>query len=182
MIPEFLKNRIEIKFGRPIKYPKDCVALAIEINKLCNEKISHTTLLRFFGLINEPSNPRMHTLDLIAQYAGFECWLHVISDYYLSRSRPKFKRLKLCNIPVGALLKVIFGESSVILEYINESMFRIIETNQCSLEAKDIVKILRLEYGYPFVCESVERNGKNLGAFVSINEDIITAIEETHTK
>ena len=178
MIPEFLKNRIEIKFGRAVKYPKDCVALVMEINNICSEKISQTTLLRFFGLINEPCNPRLHTLDVIAQYAGFECWRHVISEDYLSRARPKFKQVKISNITTGSQLKVTFGESSVILEYTNDIMFCIVEATNCSLEAKDIVKILRLEYGYPFVCESVERSGKNLGAFVSINEDIISAIEE----
>jgi hypothetical protein len=57
-------------------------------------------------------------------------------------------------------------------------MFLVLEANNCSVEANDLVKIMRLEYGYPFVCESVERSGKNLGAFVSINEDIISAIEE----
>jgi hypothetical protein len=178
MIPEFLKNRIEIRFGRPVKYPKDCVALAFEINKICNEKISQTTLLRFFGLINESCNSRLHTLDVIAQYAGFECWRQVISEDYLSRARPKFKQVKISSISTGSLLKVTFGESSVILEYTNDIMFCIVEATNCSLEAKDTVKILRLEYGYPFVCESVERNGKNIGAFVSINEDIISEIVE----
>jgi hypothetical protein len=181
MIPEFLKNRIEIKFGRPIKYPKDCVALAIEINKICNEKISQATLFRFFGLINETCNPRLYTLDVIALYAGFECWRDVIDDDYLTRARLKFKRIKIGNLDIGTKLNIVFGESEITAEYIGECIFHIIDSLNCSLEAKDIVKILRLEYGYPFVCESVERNGKNLGAFVSINEDIISAIEERQT-
>ena len=178
MIPEFLKNRIEIKFGRAVKYPKDCVALAFEINKICNEKISQTTLLRFFGLINEPCNPRLHTLDVIAQYAGFECWRDVTSEDYLARARPKFKRVKISGVTTGSRLKIIFRESSVLLKHTGDNMFLVLEANNCSVEANDLVKIMRLEYGYPFVCESVERSGKNLGAFVSINEDIISAIEE----
>ena len=178
MIPEFLKNRIEIKFGRSIKYPKDCIALAIEINRICNAKISQTTLYRFFGLINEPCNPRLHTLDVIAEYAGFECWRDVISEDYLSRARPKFKRIKISSISIGSQLNIVFGESSVLIEYIGESIFAVIDSINCSLEVDDRVKIMRLEYGNPFVCETVERSGKNLGPFVSINEDVISAIEE----
>ena len=111
MIPELLKNRIEIKLGRAIKYPKDCIALAIEINKLCNEKISQTTLLRFFGLINEPCNPRQHTLDVIAQYAGFECWRDLINEDYLSRARPKFKRIKMVSLQSKDL--IILSRNSI---------------------------------------------------------------------
>jgi hypothetical protein len=181
MIPEFLKNRIEIKFGRAIKYPKDCVALAFEINKICNEKISQTTLLRFFGLINEPCNPRLHTLDVIAQYAGFECWRDVISEDYLSRARPKNKRIKIGSIAVEASVKVEFGESSVQLKYLGDCLFLVIDSIKCSLDPDDIVKVLRLEYGWPFVCERVERSGKNLGPFVSINDDVIIGIEERQT-
>lgn len=181
MIPEFLKNRIEIKFGRAIKYPKDCVALAFEINKICNEKISQTTLLRFFGLINEPCNPRLHTLDVIAQYAGFECWRDVISEDYLSRARPKFKRIKISSIVIGTELKVVFGESSVYLRYIGNSMFFVVESIKCSLDPDDLLMVLRLEYGWPFVCERVERSDKNLGPFVSINDDVIIGIEERQT-
>ena len=177
MIPEFLKNRIEIKFGRPIKYPKDCVALAIEINKICNEKISQTTLFRFFGLINETCNPRLHTLDVIALYAGFECWRDVISEDYLSRARPKFKRIKIGSLDTGSNLSITFGESTITAEYIGSSQLLIVEALNCSLEAKDKVKIMRLEYGYPFVCESVERSGRDLGVFASIAEDVIKSIE-----
>ncbi|NDA63231.1 MAG: hypothetical protein EBX50_14500 [Chitinophagia bacterium] len=173
MIPEFLKNRIELKFGRAIKYPKDCVALAIEINKLCNEKISQTTLLRFFALINEPCNPRLHTLDVIAVYAGFECWRDVIDEDYLSRARPKFMRVKISSLEIGSNLSITFGESTITAEYIGSSQFLIAEALNCSLEAKDKVNIMRLEYGYPFVCESVERSGRDLGVFASIAEDVI---------
>jgi hypothetical protein len=178
MIPEYLKNRIEIKFGRAVKYPKDCVALAFEINKVCNEKISQTTLLRFFGLINEPCNPRLHTLDVIAQYAGFECWRDVISEDYLSRSRPKFKRVKLSTIGIGYNIYIVFGESAITLRHLGDGFFIVVKSGKCSLEEGDHVKILRLEYGYPFVCESVERSEKQLGPFVSINDDTISLIEE----
>ena len=177
MIPEFLKNRIELKFGRAIKYPKDCIALAIEINKLCNEKISQTTLLRFFGLIKEPSNPRLHTLDIIAQYAGFECWRDVTDEDYLARSKPKFNRIKIDSIDVDSNINIVFGKSYVLLKHTTNSDFIIINSINCSLETNDKVTIMRLEYGYPFVCESVERNSKQLGSFVSINEDVVKLVE-----
>jgi hypothetical protein len=177
MIPEFLKNRIELKFGRSIKYPKDCTALAFEINKSCQEKISHTTLLRFFNLINESCNPRLHTLDVIAQYAGFECWRDVISEDYLFRYKPKNKRVKISEIKTDSIVNIYFGDSRLSINYNGENQFEVLESLNSSLLKNDVVKILRLEYGFPFVCEEVHRNGNNLGSFTSLNVDTISNVD-----
>jgi hypothetical protein len=74
MIPDNIKQLIENRFGRKILYSKDCEALAVSIKRACNESISATTLKRMFGFAKSIENPRLYTLDVIANYLNFVDW------------------------------------------------------------------------------------------------------------
>ncbi len=74
MVPEIILEKIQQKFGQKIRYPKDCESLSRDINKNIGSNISATTLLRIFNLRNEGSKPTLRTLDVIAEYIGFESW------------------------------------------------------------------------------------------------------------
>lgn len=90
MLPIIIKQKIENKFGRKVRYAKDCEALSYHINKLSEEKISPSTIMRLFGLKAGETKPRLHTLDLIAHYIGFESW-GAVEDflvYYEQNPKP----------------------------------------------------------------------------------------------
>jgi hypothetical protein len=67
-------EKIEKRFGRPIRYSKDCEALSISIARACHERISATTLKRLFGFARKIEAPRRYTLDVLAIYAGYANW------------------------------------------------------------------------------------------------------------
>lgn len=66
-----LKESVELRFGRKISYPKDCISLSNSVKEVTGEMLSAATLRRFFGLLATNSNPSRVTLDVLAKYAGF---------------------------------------------------------------------------------------------------------------
>ena len=75
MIPEILRHKVERKFGKAIKFPRDCKILSSAIekdlqNNLEENKISHLTLQRVFGIVPYEGEPSEYTLDILARYAG----------------------------------------------------------------------------------------------------------------
>ena len=78
MLSPVIKEQIELKLGRNIRYHSDLECLCIEIESQTKQKVSLNTLKRLFGFISGVSEPRLYTLDTIALYLGFTNW-----DVYL---------------------------------------------------------------------------------------------------
>ncbi len=72
MITTTIRNKIEARYGRPLRYSKDCDGLASSINKSCNERVSVTTIKRLFGFAKSVEQPRLYTLDIISAYLGYK--------------------------------------------------------------------------------------------------------------
>jgi hypothetical protein len=79
MLSNAVRQKIEERFGKPIRYSKDCEALAASIQKACQERISPTTLKRLFGFAKTIDQPRLFTLDVLALYTGYPNW-HSLLD------------------------------------------------------------------------------------------------------
>ena len=177
MIPEFLKNRIELKYGKPIRYPKDCEELSISIKRKCNANVSATTLKRLFGIIIGQHKPRLYTLDILAVYAGFECFKSAInkenieSNSYLENTQ----QIIIKNLQEKQVVKIKYNPDKVLLlQYCNNFEFLVLEAVNSKLSKNDLLTILRLEHSFPLVCENVHRNGSNLGKYVTEkNNEII---------
>ncbi len=173
MIPEFLKNRIELKFGKAIRYPKDCEALSIDINKVCDEKISATTLKRVFGLVETVKKPRLFTLDVLAQYAGFSSWDTAVHNIELhdGSSFEGDALLLTSTLDKGKEIKIAYSpDRELVVEYLQHNNFVVKNSSKSKLLPNDIIIVHRFEVGYPLVCEKVIRNSKELGKFIGGKE------------
>jgi hypothetical protein len=80
MLPAIVKEKIETRFGKKIRYTKDCFVLAASISKTCDEKISPTTIMRLFGLKKSEGFPRIFTLDVISTYVGYKSWNDLLKE------------------------------------------------------------------------------------------------------
>lgn len=69
-----LCERIEQVVGRKMRTPKDFDFLSERIFETLHQNISATTLKRLWGYLSEPVTPRASTLNLLAQFVGFENW------------------------------------------------------------------------------------------------------------
>ncbi|MBQ9214354.1 MAG: hypothetical protein IJ150_10510 [Bacteroidales bacterium] len=68
---ELLRESVENKFGRKIRYAKDCAELSNNIFEKTGCKISETTLKRLWKLVNSEFNPSKYTLDSLSNYLKF---------------------------------------------------------------------------------------------------------------
>lgn len=114
-----LKRRIEEQFGRKIAYQKDCNTLSSSIFNKTREQISPATLRRVFGFLATNSQPSRVTLDILAQYIGFEGW-----DGFLQQETHKPAQ----SIPIKDIWEKARAQAQVVshqtfeqLRYINGS-------------------------------------------------------------
>ena len=75
-----IRKKIEARYGNPILYSKDCEGLAISINKSGLQRVSITTLKRLFGFARSVDQPRIYTLDILANYIGYNDWGSLIAN------------------------------------------------------------------------------------------------------
>ncbi len=71
---ELLQNKIVQKFGKQVKYSKDCKLLSEKVYEATGRQLSVSTIKRFFGLILSPFKPSKYTLDSFSDYLGIENW------------------------------------------------------------------------------------------------------------
>ena len=63
----FLRFEVERKWGRRLSTSADFAALS----EAMDERVSPSTLKRFWGYVGDMPDPRTSTLDSLARYAGF---------------------------------------------------------------------------------------------------------------
>lgn len=66
-----LKEVICLKLGRDVSNRGDCQLLSQHILLETGEYVNYNTLRRFFGIDKNPVKPRVQTLDILCQYAGY---------------------------------------------------------------------------------------------------------------
>lgn len=86
MITAAIRQKIEARYGKPLRYSKDCEGLANSINRSSQERIGTTTLKRLFGFAKSVEHPRLYTLDVIASYIGYKDWSSLIANIESSES------------------------------------------------------------------------------------------------
>jgi hypothetical protein len=179
MIPEFLRIRIEMRFGKPIRYAKDCEALASAVSKYCNQKISATTIMRVFSIMKSKSIPRLYTLDLISQYAGFDSWDAAVNNSDLNEDfhSLQINKLAINSLHLNQLIQIKYSPNRLLkIKYLGSMNFETIMVENSKLHVGDILTILCIQHNYPFICENVTRKGKELGKYVGGKEGSVLDI------
>lgn len=171
------KQHIEEKLGRKIRYPSDFDHLAVEIEHATKQRISTNTLKRLLGTIESVKEPRLFTLDVIAQYLGFENWdVYIVS---LSKEgNSQFDKISeddsLCQeISVEGLAQgtkiefQYYPDRRVVLQYVEGKSFMITDSSNSKLKINDRVEISNFYLNYPLIVSTVMRNEVNIGRFTA---------------
>ena len=69
-----LRESVEGVVERKMKTPKDFEFLSECIFEKFHERISPTTLKRFWGYLSETTTPRKSTLDILSMFVGYDNW------------------------------------------------------------------------------------------------------------
>lgn len=170
MLSPVIKEQIETKLGRIVRYHSDLECLCIEIEKDTKQKISLNTLKRLFGFISGVSEPRLFTLDTIALYLGYSNW----DVYLLSLERSgnsgfnSLLEIKIESLPLFSIVE--FGyepDRTVQVRYDGENQFKVISSKNSKLLEHDLLEITHFVFNYPLVILNVIRVGKSLGRFTA---------------
>ncbi len=170
MLSPVIKQQIEQRLGKPVRYHSDCEHLSIDIENITKQKVSINTLKRLFGFINGVSEPRLYTLDTIAIYLGFSNW-----DIYLlsldKSGNSGFNSLNEINISTLAISsKVQFNyepDREVQVVYQGNSLFKVEACRNSKLQINDMLEISHFILNYPLIISKVTRGGKDFGRFTA---------------
>lgn len=67
-----IQSEVVDTFGKQVSSSGDCIELSDEIFKHTSRRINPNTLRRIFGLVKNHYLPSFNTLNILAQYCGFE--------------------------------------------------------------------------------------------------------------
>lgn len=172
------RQHIEEKLGKAIRYPSDYELLAYDIERTTKQRISTNTIKRLLGAIESVREPRLYTLDVIAQYLGFENWdVYVVS--LSNEGNSQFEKIDnsgvdICHDIVVADLKKgvkvefqYYPDRKVVLEYIGLREFTVVSCSNSKLRIGDVVEVNNFYLNYPLIINRVVRDGLNIGRFTA---------------
>lgn len=181
----FLKSKIEEKFGEPLLYSQQCEALAQAILDFTGEKVSETTLKRIFGFSNRKVEPRRYTLDSIAHYLDYPNWDSILDEYKGSPAISDFievDEIKSEKLKPGSKISLSYlPDRELILEFINGKHYKVISAINSKLHVGDILTITQIYKDFELIVSNVEREGNDLGGYVAAKETGISSIDISET-
>jgi len=181
MLSPITVKQIVDKFGKPIRYPLDCVALSVMIENETGERISTNTLKRLLGFIDESREPRLFTLDTIAKYLGFDNW----DIYWLSINKTgnsefgKLEEINVSELQVNDKIEFHYSPDRIVtIQYSGESLFEVIKAQNSKLVVDDQIEVKHFFLNYPLYINDVIRKGSHLGSFTAGKVSGITMLKK----
>ena len=181
VIFKILKKKIEEKFGQPILYSRQCIALSEDIFEKTGELLSLVTLKSLLGFTSSEVMPRLSTLDIIAFYCGYNDYESLKGALMDSSLVSDFKFTEIIeakNLGKGSQIILRYDHDRMIhLEYGGDFFFIVKETLNSKLPRGDKVKIQSFNKGFELIASEVIRDGVNLGSYIAAKQGGITSIE-----
>lgn len=114
--------------------------------------------------------PRISTLDIIARYLGYDHW-ESLRAHDIQTENSSFDERDEClpnQFPQGQKVQVSYlPNRKLILEYVGDYRFRVIESENSKLKTGDELTLTHLLRGYPLMASDVVRDGNPLGSFTA---------------
>ena len=181
MITEALKEKIEEKFGRKLRYSADLDALAQAIVDETKENLGVSTLKRLLGFVSQEVVPRRSTLDIIAQYCGYPNYSLMAYDIGTDTEISDFTvvdEIVSSELEEGTMVQVTYDPNRVlVLTYLGNDYFIVNESQKSKLQKGDHLKITHLTKGFELKVGEVIREGKNLGSYTGAKQGGLTSVE-----
>lgn len=181
MLSKVIIAKIESKFGRQVRYSKDCEVLAEVIFSETKRTISGSTLKRVFGMVEGTKEPRLYTLDVIAFYLGYQTWEALINEFNDCKYSgfDVIEEIKSSEISEGERIKINYEpERELILECVAPNKFKIRKSINSKLLEHDTIHFNSVAKSYPLFISDVQRGDKSLGQYVAGKFSGITHIEK----
>lgn len=167
-----LLELVERKYGSTLKTSTDFEELSLTLGRSMNINISASTLKRLWGYVGDTHVPREHTLDILADYAGYQSfkkfcmWLKKSSRY--NSSFFGADHLYSEDLDVGQLLETGWSPNRYIkLRYRGNCEFVVEEARESKLLKGDTFMANAFFVGYPLFLPYVLRDDKKTAPFIA---------------
>ena len=181
MISSIIKEKIEVRFGQAIRYSKDCEALAGDISCSTGYTVSGSTIKRLMGFVKGIQEPRLYTLDAIAEYLGHPSFEDLIKEFDTSSHSEsvEIERLTLSEIAQGEHIKFSYQPNQVVrVKHLKDNSFEITEADNSKLQQGDIIKFDQIVLSHPLFIKDVIRKQVSMGQYIAGKISGITSIEK----
>ena len=180
MISKIIRSRIEDTFGQPVRYSRDCDALAANISTKCRCKISGSTLRRVLGFTKKEQTPRTYTLDIIASYIGYKDWDAVVASLNKSKERSGSLLTEISseNLKKGERFELGFKpDKSITIEHIGKGLFKVLKVRNTVLKEGDQFKAYHFALHHPLFLLDVLRAGEPVGNIIEAKVSGLTLLK-----
>lgn len=181
-ISKDLRKKIEEAFGREVKYSQDCEALAMAIEERTGQSLSVTTMKRMMGFAGDNVVPRGSTMDIIAQFLGYDDMkdmAHKTGETYdISMFTPVMNEIESDKLDVGTQIQFSYDpKRMVVMTYVGDQYYIVNESHNSKLQKGDKVRIIYLAVGFELMASDVVRDGKNIGSYHTAKNGGLTSLE-----
>lgn len=175
-----LRKEIETALNRRMQTPKDFEFLRERIYARLHILISRTTLMRLWGYVDEKVEPRKSTLDILAQFLGYQDW----EEYHRNAMLPKEqqsspvlnRRLSIANsLNRGDRIRLTWQPERICdVEYLGNLAFRIIHAENTRLHEGDTFQCSLMIEGEPLYLDHLRQGNSPAIAYVCGKKSGIT--------
>ena len=180
-LPFHIIELLRAKSGSDLRIPADCEQLALDIESRMGVRLGATTLKRLLGFTNDERTPHTSTLDIIAQYLGFDHWeaLSQADAIHNSGFDTVTGELRTDDVEIGDTITVSYlPDRTVTMEYHGHHKYYVTDSENSSLLVGDYLEIYHFVPRHPLLISHVWRDEQDLGAFTAGRTGGITSIQK----
>ncbi len=167
-----LRLEIETALKRKINTPKDFEFLRERIYARLHILVSRTTLMRIWGYVDEDVEPRKGTLDILAQFLGYQDWDGYCQNALLPKEQQSSpvlsRRLSVAKTLVrGERLRLTWQPDRLCeIEYLGELQFRVVSSENTRLKTGDTFECSLIIEGEPLYLDNLRQGQQQSIAYV----------------
>lgn len=136
-----LRNKVEEVVGRKLKTPRDFAWLSEQIHGRTHERVSGSTLRRFWGYVNEGVKASKYTKDVLARflgYMGFPAFIEAQSKDEVQSQMVLGEQVACDDLYVGQMLRLSWLPDRVcVVRYEGYAKFTVVESENTRLAKGD---------------------------------------------
>ena len=167
-----LCTEIETALKRKISTPKDFEFLRERIYSRLHVLVSRTTLMRFWGYVDEGVTPRKTTLDILTQFLGYQDWDNYCQNALLPKEQQSSpvlsRRLSVANTLVkGERLRLTWLPDRLCeIEYLGDLQFCVVSSENTRLKMGDTFECSLIIEGEPLYLDNLRQGKQQSIAYV----------------
>lgn len=170
---EELRRLVEQVLGMEVKTPSDFELLQNQIGEKIGERLSLSTLKRFWGYVDKDNTDyrvRVTTLDILSQFAGYQSWVAFCqADLAASdeSGTSVSRHLYVKELALGTHIVLKWNPDRVVtLRYEGEDLLTVVESINSKLRPGDTCHCSHIVEGMALTLFSLVREGTLMSNYV----------------